>query len=76
VLTLWLTGCVTGASDGSLAVPKPIVRLTCPQLIEYAKEFQAQAREELLKLPAGSPLAKLIVDYSKQRDACRAIKAR
>lgn len=43
----------------------------CPPLIAYSKEAQRQAAAELRRLPKGSPLAKMIIDYKKTRDACR-----
>jgi hypothetical protein len=60
---------VTGASD-----QKPIVRLTCPQLVQYEKEFMQRAAEELQALKKDGAIARLIVDYSRQRDACRRLK--
>lgn len=44
----------------------------CPPLVAYSAETQQVAAAELRKLPKGSPLAKMIVDYKKTRDACRA----
>jgi len=43
----------------------------CPPLVTYSRAQQTQARSELLSLPAGSQIAKMIVDYGKTRDACR-----
>ncbi|WP_231701147.1 hypothetical protein [Aliiruegeria sabulilitoris] len=40
----WLTGCATSASDvGNFEA--------CPPVDEYSQEFQAQAAQELARLP-------------------------
>lgn len=44
----------------------------CPPLIAYSAQTQRLAAAELRKLPKDSPIAKMIVDYKKTRDACRA----
>lgn len=44
----------------------------CPPLVAYSAQTQRLAAAELRKLPKDSPLAKMIVDYKKTRDACRA----
>ena len=43
----------------------------CPPLVTYSPAQQARAAKELRALPAGSQIARMIVDYSKTRDACR-----
>lgn len=43
----------------------------CPPLFAYSAENQRLAAAELRRLPKGSPLAKMIIDYKKMRDACR-----
>lgn len=43
----------------------------CPPLVSYSKDQQARAAAELRALPQGSQLSTMIVDYGKQRDACR-----
>jgi hypothetical protein len=43
----------------------------CPPLVAYPRDVQKQAAAELRALPKGSPLATMIVDYGKTRDACR-----
>lgn len=45
----------------------------CPPLVTYSKEFQAKAAEQYEALPKGSPVKTMITDYSKTRDACRAL---
>lgn len=46
----------------------------CPPLVAYPPAAQSRAAAELRALPKGSPLAVMIVDYGKTRDACRATK--
>lgn len=44
----------------------------CPPLVDYSLKEQKRAAAELRALPQNSPLAAMIVDYKKTRDACRA----
>lgn len=44
----------------------------CPPLVAYSLEEQKIAAKQLRGLPKDSPLAAMIVDYKKTRDACRA----
>lgn len=44
----------------------------CPPLVAYSPQDQKQAAAQLRALPKNSPLAAMIVDYKKTRDACRA----
>ncbi|NUJ79337.1 hypothetical protein HUN39_04695 [Methylocystis sp. FS] len=44
----------------------------CPPLVAYSLEEQKNAAKQLRTLPKNSPLAAMIVDYKKTRDACRA----
>lgn len=55
----------------SLSACNSVPSSGCPPLIRYSAETQKKAAEELRRLPPGSPLAKLVVDYKKMRDACR-----
>ena len=43
----------------------------CPPLTTYSKEFQTRAAAQLRALPSASPIAILVTDYGKIRDACR-----
>ena len=43
----------------------------CPPLIKYSAMTQKEVAAELRKLPKDSPLAMMIVDYKKTRDALR-----
>ena len=64
LVTIWLCGCATGASDGS--------RLgACPPVVEYSREFQARAAEELPLLPEGSVIAEMLADYAVMREQAR-----
>ena len=62
--TLWLSGCATGASDS-------IGFGTCPPVVEYSREFQAQAAEELALLPEGSAIEEMLNDYAVMREQAR-----
>ena len=65
IATSLLTGCATGASDvGSLG--------TCPPVVEYSREFQAQAGEEMALLPEGSAVVEMLSDYAVMREQSRA----
>ena len=43
----------------------------CPPLTTYSAEFQKKAAAQLRALPSTSPVAILVTDYGKFRDACR-----
>ena len=45
-----MSGCATGVSE-------PRVATVCPPVVEYTREFQARAAEELGMLPEGSAIA-------------------
>jgi len=63
--TSLLSGCATVRSeDGRLA--------TCPPVIEYGREFQARAAEELSLLPENSAVVEMLSDYAVMRDQARA----
>lgn len=65
IATISLTGCTTVSSeDGRLA--------TCPPAVEYGREFQARAAEELAELPEGSMIVEMLSDYAVMRDQARA----
>jgi hypothetical protein len=44
----------------------------CPPLVAYSLEEQKIAAKPLRALPKDTPLAAMILDYKKTRDACRA----
>ena len=61
ITTSLLSGCGTVRSEhGRLA--------TCPPVVEYGREFQARAADELALLPDGSAIAEMLSDYSVMRD--------
>lgn len=45
---------------------------TCPPVVEYGREFQARAAEELTLLPDGSAVAEMLSDYAVMRDHAHA----
>nr|WP_243837641.1 hypothetical protein [Rhodovulum visakhapatnamense] len=62
--TIWLSGCATARSDvGRLGA--------CPPVVEYSREFQAQAAEALALLPEGLAIAEMLVDYAVMRVQAR-----
>ncbi len=64
VATSWLTGCATaGFEANGLAA--------CPPVVEYSREFQARAAEELAMLPDGSAIVEMMGDYAVIRDQAR-----
>lgn len=64
LVTIWLSGCATGASD----VASPVA---CPPVVEYSMEFQARAAKELARLPEGSMIAAMLADYAVMREQVR-----
>jgi len=64
ITTSLLSGCGTVRSkDGRLA--------TCPPVVEYGREFQARAADELALLPEGSVIAEMLADYAVMREQAR-----
>ena len=64
IATSWLTGCATeGFEAGGLA--------TCPPVVEYSRELQARAAEELAMLPERSAVVEMMADYAVLRDQAR-----
>jgi hypothetical protein len=64
VATSWLTGCVTAGFEAKgLAA--------CPPVVEYSREFQARAAEELAMLPEDSAIAETLSDYAVMRGQAR-----
>ena len=47
-------------------------RLVCPPVVEYSREFQARAADELGLLPENSALAGMMSDYAARREQARA----
>lgn len=64
IATSLLSGCATVGSDGSGPG-------ACPPVVEYSREFQACAAEELDLLPEGSAIAEMMSDYAVMREQAR-----
>ena len=65
--TSWLTGCATADfRAGGLAA--------CPPIVEYSRELQARAAEELAMLPDGSAIVEMMGDYAVMRDQVRSCR--
>ncbi len=65
IATSWLTGCATaGFETGGVAA--------CPPVVEYSRELQARAAEELARLPDGSAVLEMMGDYAVMREQARA----
>lgn len=62
-----LSGCATVSSE-------PITATVCPPVVEYTREFQARATEELAMLPEGTAVTELLADYAVMRDQARACR--
>ena len=65
IATSLLTACATATSELRMAT-------VCPPVVEYSREFQARAADELDLLPDGSAIAEMLSDYSVMRDQARA----
>jgi len=50
------------------------VQGTCPPVVEYSREFQARAAEELVLLPEDSAVAEMLADYAVMREQARACR--
>ena len=61
------TGCATGVSE-------PRVVAVCPPVVEYSRELQVRAADELALLPERSAIAVMLSDYAAMRDQARACR--
>ena len=62
--TILLSGCATDASGaGDFGA--------CPLIVEYSRESQARAAEELALLPEGSAVVEMLCDYAVMREQAR-----
>ena len=68
IATSLLTACATGVSE-------PRIATVCPPVVEYTRELQARAADELGVLPDGSAIAEMLADYSVMRDQARACRS-
>lgn len=65
IATSLLSGCATVGSKRGVAS-------ICPPLVEYSREFQTRAAEDLALLPEWSPVAEMLSDYAVMREQARA----
>lgn len=73
--SLMISGCATLQN----LTPKQektlsLVVTKCPILTKYTPAQLQKAADELESLPTESQIAKMVVDYSKIRAACRAVE--
>ena len=59
-----LSSCATVGSDGSGLG-------ACPPVVEYSREFQTRAAEELALLPEGSAIVEMLSDYAVMREQAK-----
>jgi hypothetical protein len=59
-----LSGCAGGGFDLGAHV-------LCPPVVEYSREVQARAAEELALLPQGSVVVEMLADYAVMREQAR-----
>jgi len=69
IATSLLSGCATVSSD-------PRTATVCPPVVEYSREFQARAAEELGVLTDGSAIAEMLTDYAVMRGQARTCVAK
>ena len=80
LVSLSLTALLTTAcapATFSLFNPPPtrvVVKTVCPPLVNYSKADQEQAADSIEALPPGNVLPRILTDYAKLREACRAIE--
>ena len=55
-----------------MGASEPRIATVCPPVVEYSREFQARAAEELALLPEGSAVAEMMSDYAVMREQARA----
>lgn len=54
--------------------PIPVAQNACPPIKPYSTAEQQQAAAELLRLPPGSMVGQMIVDYGSERARLRACR--
>lgn len=67
IATILLSGCATVGSETG----RPV---TCPPVVEYGREVEARAAEELGMQREGSAIAEMLADYSVMREQARACR--
>ena len=65
IATSLLSGCGTDGSETSGFG-------TCAPVVEYSREFQARAADELALLPDDAAIAEMVSDYSVMRNQAKA----
>ena len=68
IATSLLSGCGTVGSDGGGPG-------ACPPVVEYSREFQVRAAEELALLPEGAAIAEMLADFAVIRQQARACQS-
>jgi hypothetical protein len=63
-----LTACATAGSEQRVVT-------VCPPVVEYSREFQARAAEQLELLPKGSAIVDMLGDYAVMREQARACRS-
>lgn len=64
IMTSLLSGCATGGSE-------PRVVPICPPVVEYTREFQVRAADEMALLPDRSAIIEMLSDYAVMREQAR-----
>ena len=64
IATSWLTGCATAGFEANGAA-------VCPPVVDYSRELQARAAEELAMMQDGSAIVEMMGDYAVMRDSAR-----
>jgi len=69
IATISLTGCATGGSEMDN-------NTVCPPVVEYTRDVQARAVQELQLLPERSLIVKMMGDYAVMRDQAQVCAGR
>ena len=64
IATSLLTGCATAGFE-------TVGVAACPPVVEYSREVQARAAEDLARMPDGSPVVAMMADYAVMREQAR-----
>ena len=65
IAMLWFSGCATENSDA---------RAPCPPVVPYSAADQARAAAEVVSLPQGAVVVRMLSDYAVMRDQARACR--
>jgi outer membrane murein-binding lipoprotein Lpp len=72
ITSMLLAGCANLNSQQEKRLNLVVTK--CPVLTKYSSDQLKSAAQELRNLPNESQVAKMVIDYGKLRDACRAIE--